>query len=490
MPAVSQKLAAAYIRVSTEDQTEYSPDAQIVEIRKYAASHGYVIPDSMLFMDEGISGKTTGKRDAFNRMIGMAKKKPKPFDAILLWKFSRFARNREDSIVYKSMLRKELGIDVISVSEPVGDDKMAIIIEAMIEAMDEYYSINLAEEVKRGMTEKARRGGLQSTPSFGYAVKDNILTPISEEAALVRSIFLRFISGEGLFPIAKWLNDLGVTTHRGSKFENRTVEYILRNPVYIGKLRWNPAGRTRRDFSNENIILSDAKHDPIITMEEWDAAQRRMAVVKAQWKYHGRPLSDHRDWISGLVRCAECGSTLVFSKPHYWKCNGYVRGSCKSSQHVSDERLKGMILARMEHDRHPDVSISYSLIHSKPETQDEAAHLLEQQKSVAARLARLREAYLSGVESLESYAQAKAALEQFAETIAQRIKESQTPKDTKITDTRLKKSIGTCVDLLRDPDTDMEQKKLAAHSIIDRCIYNKAANTLTLTYRLMASDNV
>ena len=66
-------------------------------------------------------------------MIGTAKLKPKPFDAILLWKFSRFARNREDSIVYKSMLRK-LGIDVISISENVGDDKMSVLIEAMIEA--------------------------------------------------------------------------------------------------------------------------------------------------------------------------------------------------------------------------------------------------------------------------------------------------------------------------------------------------------------------
>ena len=161
------KIAAAYIRVSTDDQVEYSPDAQLAEIRKYASTHSFILPEEFIFVDEGISGKNTGKRPEFNRMIGTAKLKPRPFDAILLWKFSRFARNREDSIVYKSMLRKELGIDVISISEPLTDDKMSIIMEAMIEAMDEYYSVNLAEEVKRGMTEKAKRGGLQSTPSFG-----------------------------------------------------------------------------------------------------------------------------------------------------------------------------------------------------------------------------------------------------------------------------------------------------------------------------------
>ena len=88
-------------------------------------------------------------------MIALAKSTPKPFEAILVWKYSRFARNREDSVVYKSMLRKQCGIDVVSISEATGDDKMSILFEAMIEAMDEYYSINLSEEVKRGMTEKA-----------------------------------------------------------------------------------------------------------------------------------------------------------------------------------------------------------------------------------------------------------------------------------------------------------------------------------------------
>ena len=238
------KIAAVYIRVSTDDQVEYSPEAQLVEIRKYAASHGYIIPEQFIFIDEGISGRKTTKRTRFNQMIGVAKTKPKPFDAILLWKFSRFARNREDSVVYKSMLRKQLGIEVISVSEPVGDDKMSVIIEALIEAMDEYYSINLAEEVKRGMSEKARRGELQATPAFGYRVENNVLVPVPEEAELVQEIFRRYLDGDGFFQLAKWLNAQGVTTHRGNAFENRTVEYILRNPVYVGKLRWNPAGRS------------------------------------------------------------------------------------------------------------------------------------------------------------------------------------------------------------------------------------------------------
>ena len=482
------KIAAAYIRVSTDDQLEYSPDAQLTEIRKYAASHGYVLPNEFIYMDEGISGKQTAKRDAFNLMIGTAKKKPRPFDAILLWKFSRFARNREDSIVYKSMLRKDLGIDVISISEPLADDKMSIIMEAMIEAMDEYYSINLAEEVKRGMTEKARRGGLQSIPSFGYRVENNVLVPVPEEAALVRSIFDRFIAGEGLFPIAKWLNEMGIKTHRGSRFENRTIEYILRNPVYIGKLRWNPTGKTRRDFGNENIILADAEHEPLISMEAWEAAQRRMAAVKAQWKYHGRPITEHKRWLSGLVRCADCGSTLIFAAPHYWKCNGYVRGSCRSTQHISDEKLTDMLFTLMERDAQEGIPITYSIARPRPEAMDEAALLQEQRKQLTAKLERLREAYLSGVEDLNSYAAAKAALEERAAALDDRITGLQAPKDAKKADALMKQRISQCLEILKDPDAPMEKKHAASHEAIEKCVFSKADNTLRIYYRLFLPE--
>lgn len=482
--AAEVKIAAAYIRVSTEDQAEYSPDAQLVEIRKYAASHGYLIPQEFIYVDEGISGKKTVKREAFNRMIGTAKQKPKPFDAILLWKFSRFARNREDSIVYKSMLRRELGIEVISISEPLADDKMSIIMEAMIEAMDEYYSINLAEEVKRGMTEKARRGGLQSIPPFGYRVENNRLIPVPEEAVLVRSMFQRFLSGEGLFPIAKWLNDLGARTHRGGRFENRTVEYILRNPVYIGKLRWNPAGRTRRDFTNENIILADAQHEALIPQDIWDAAQRRMAAVKAQWKYHGRPITEHKHWLSGLIRCSDCGSTLIFSAPHYWKCNGYVRGRCKSTQHISEEKLTEMLLTVMKHDTQDKIPITYRVTNSQPNLVDEEAILREQLGQLSIKLTRLRDAYLSGVEDLESYGAAKNVLEAKQKELEGRIAALSTPTDKKEADTLMKKRISQCVSVLEDPDSTMQDKHAASHSAIDHCAFSKKDNRLQVYYRL------
>ena len=147
------RIGSAYIRVSDERQDEYSPDSQLKKIREYASKEGYIIPDEFVFYDDGISGKSVKKRDDFNRMIALAKEKTHPFDVIYVWKFSRFARNQEESIVYKNLLRKS-GVTVVSVSEPVPEGPFGSLVERVIEWTDAYYLINLAVEVSRGMEEK------------------------------------------------------------------------------------------------------------------------------------------------------------------------------------------------------------------------------------------------------------------------------------------------------------------------------------------------
>lgn len=479
------KIAACYIRVSTDDQVELSPASQLVEIRKWAAKNGYIIPDEYVFTDEGITGRKVVGRDDFRRMIGVAKTKPKPFDAILLWKFSRFARNRDDAVMYKSILRKQLGIEVISISEPVAEGKMGIITEALIEAMDEYYSINLAEEVKRGMEEKHRRGELQSTPAFGYRVENNVLVPVEPEATYVKEIFRRFAAGEGFFPISKWLNSIGVRTHRGNPFENRTVEYILRNPVYIGKLRWNPNGRSRRDFSDPGIVLADGKHEPLIDMETWDTVQARIAEVKAMWKYHGRPLGCNKDWISGLVRCADCGATLIFAKPHYWKCNNYVRGRCKSTQHIKGDLLKDAIIRRLQSDAVSSAPLQFEIIRAKDSGSDELAALKAQQSSLEKKIERLRDAYLAGADTVEEYRAAKEATQAQLAQVAQQIEDYNVKTASIGTPEVMRSAIEDALKTLVSDSATMEQKYEAVRSVVDFAVFDKANYRLDIHYRLI-----
>lgn len=479
------KTAAAYIRVSTDDQVELSPASQLVEIRKWAAANGYIVPEEFVFVDEAKTGRKVTGRDDFRRLIATAKTKPKPFDAILLWKFSRFARNRDDAVYYKSILRKQLKIDVISIKEPIEDGKMGVIMESMIEAMDEYYSINLAEDVKRGMEEKHRRGELQSTPAFGYTVVDNVLTPVPGEAMYVREVFRRYNAGEGCYTLARWLNATGVRTHRGSPFENRTVEYILRNPVYIGKLRWNPTGRSRRNFDDPGIILVDGKHEPLIDEELFRLTQQRIAQSKATMPYHGRPLGSNKDWISGLVRCASCGGTMVFAKPHWWKCNNYVRGRCTTSQHINGDLLKDAILRRLQADAASSDELHYAILRVTEKDGDPVAALRSQRASTERRLERLREAFLSGVDTIEEYKNAKeeaqAQLHRIDDAIREAEKDNRRRGDPKL----MRNAIRLAVATITNENATLEQRSTAARSIIDHIDWDKAQNQLTIHYRLL-----
>ncbi len=485
------RTGAAYIRVSTDEQADQSPESQLIEIRRYAAANNILLPDDLIFVDEGISGKRSENRPGFQKMIGAAKEDPAPFEVILLWKFSRFARNQEESIVYKALLRKQCGVDVISVSEPLPGGPFASLIERIIEWFDEFYSIRLSQEVKRTMKVKAERGELQSTPSFGYRVhmeagKKSVLELVPEEAQIVREIFDRFNSGEGFFPIAKWLNSIGVKTHRGNPFENRTVEYILRNPVYIGKLRWTPTGRTRRDFANPDTIVADSSHPPIVTEEVFEAAQKRIAELKAVWGYKARPTYELKDWLSGLVRCSECGSTLIFVKPRYFKCNNYVRGRCKSSQHIRADLLHEAVIDKLRDDMSSSTSLAYTVSPQSPARADELTRLRSALAEAEKKSARLLEAYLSGVVALDQFSHFKADLDGQAEDLRKEIETRlHAEASPDILAAAMTEKIRETYTTLTSPDASTAEKNTALRNITDSITFNRSTMTLSITYRLL-----
>lgn len=477
------RFAAVYIRVSTDEQAELSPETQLAKIQEYAQREGIIILQDHIYLDAGISGKKAEKRPEFMRMIAAAKEKDCPFTSLLVWKFSRFARNQEESIFYKSVLRSKCGVDVISISEPLIAGHFGSLIERIIEWMDEFYSIRLSEEVKRSMEVNARRGKLQSTPSFGYRVQDGKLVPKQEEAELVRWIFRSFVDGKGLYPIARELNAMGVRTHRGNQFENRTVEYIIRNPVYIGKLRWNPSGRTRRDFSNENIIVADAEHEPLIEQELWDAAQQRLNEVKLQWGYKARPTSDLKHWLSGLIRCSSCGATLIFSHPHYYKCNNYARGRCKSSQHIKADLLAEALIERLREDAASLQPLACNVTYSANSGGADITRMETALRELEKKKARLQEAYLSGVIELADFAIAKRDIESTIDQTQSQLAQMTERADEQRTQKILQEAIAKALKTLTSPDASLEEKNNAARSILDTCIFDKQKSTLAITYR-------
>lgn len=468
------KIAAAYIRVSTEEQTELSPDSQIKQIREYAKAHDYIVPDEYIFRDDGISGRTTAKRPEFNRMIATAKQKPTPFEAILLWKFSRFARNREDSIVYKSMLKK-IGIDVISISEPIGDDKMSVILEAMLEAMDEYYSINLSEEVRRGMLESLSRGNCVTSPPYGYTKKDRLFIIDEEQAAIVRRIYYDFINGKDRLTITRELNAEGIRTRTGKLFDKRNISYILNNPVYKGYIRYTPgakAGPTAYKKYQDKTLTFKGIHEPIIPPEIWNKANERLIKLTAQYKKN-RPeaAQKHELMLRGLLKCSTCGAAMVYTSKGY-QCGNYVRGKCSVSHYIRENKINEAVVNALRTLNVGNCEI-VPVHRSEYLPPDNTDKLIQQAK---AKLRRIKEAYEAGIDTLAEYKANKEKITTEIERLtAQKPKpQSPTPKP----DLEAKR-----IDFIKLFDTQaytQQQLNSILCDFINKIVYNKQREQITI----------
>ena len=470
---IQYKVAAVYVRVSTDDQLELSPDSQIKEVREYAKRNGYIVDDKHIYIDEGISGRSVKKRDAFNAVIAAAKSKPRPFDAILVWKFSRFARNQEESIVYKSLLKKQ-GVDVISISEPLPEGPFGGLVERIIEWMDEYYSIRLSGEVKRGMKEKILRGGIVTGPAFGYDIVDGVYVP-NKDADIVRMIFNDYIRGIGIITIARNLISMGVRTKRGNLPDNRFVRYILSNPVYIGKLRWSLDGRkSDKRVWGDDCILVEGKHEPIITESVWNAVQEKLkAVALSRQKYQRSEPQNVRFMLKGLVRCSACNSTLVCAsqKSMSVQCHSYNRGQCQESHSVVITKLNAALiteLRRILEDQ--QYVLSPKMVETPKINYDD---LLKYEYT---RLEKIKNAYYNGIDTVEEYAENKKLVLKAIEDIEQKRKEA--PSVPTADMKHFKKKLLSVIETITDENISEEVKNEVLRSIIEKIIYNKKEDSI------------
>lgn len=482
-------IGAAYIRVSDERQDEYSPDSQLKKIRDFAAKEGYMIPDEFVFYDDGISGRSVKKRDDFKRMISIAKEKTHPFDIIYVWKFSRFARNQEEAIVYKSLLAKNK-VSVVSVSEPIPEGHFGTLQERLIEWMDEFYSINLSGEVIRGMTEKASRGEPTCAPPFGYVMRNKQYYPDEEtgKANIIREIFNLYASGVKQREIAVLLGQRGVRTKYGKKPDNRWIDYVLHNPCYIGKIRWSLDGTravNRLDFYNESIMTVDAAHEPLISIELWEKVQKMLEEQKKAYPKHARRSQPIDYLLKGLVRCSACGATLACNgvksgkaKARCMQCCNYSRGSCHTSHSITVPKIEA---AFKEGLRKAIGAKQFTMAPAKPPKQSDP-NAIDYDKLIAVeerRLERAKEAYLAEIDTIEQYAQNKKEItERIQDLIARRDKH--TIKEVDI-DAFAKKVAGVA-DFIERDDVTEAAKNEALHTIIEKIVYEKAKGNLAIYF--------
>ena len=471
-----------YIRVSTHDQEELSPDSQERLIREYARANNIVLLH--IFVDSGISGRKADKRPQFKEMVAKAKSKEHPVDVIIVWRFSRFARNQEESIVYKSLL-KRVNVDVISLSEPLIDGPFGKLIERIIEWMDEYYSIRLSEEVKRGMTENAHRGKYQTTAPFGYRTGEEHLEIVPEESEYVRMIFHKFYYEHmGFSPIAAWLNKLGIKSHRGGVWENRTVKYVLQNPVYKGYVRWNVGKENLRkgaSVSSPDMICVKGTHPAIIDEEFFDKVQEE--ILRRYKLPKSRPAGSYGHWLGNILKCSCCGSSLTFQRANNgFQCISYGKGKCPESHFVRANLIEQAIINTLEERIHAG-SIEYIEEKAAPTQYSNDYEILKESYSkLENKEKRIKAAYQDGIDTLEEYKQNKELLQKEKERIQLQLEEieSKNTKNDSIDHTaEMILRVKNIVDIIKS-DAEKEVKSSAIRSICDKIVYDKKAENLDI----------
>lgn len=474
------KTAAAYIRVSDERQDEFSPDSQLKLIRDYCKKNDIELPDELIFYDDGISAKSTKKRKQFNDMIALAKLKDKPFQMILVWKFSRFARNQEESIVYKSLLRKN-GVEVISISEPLSDNPFGGLIERIIEWMDEYYLIRLSDEVRRGMTERATRGLPNVAPPYGYKMHEGNYVVVDQEAAVVRMIFEMFLKGNNVRSIATYLQAMNIKNKSENPFDNRAIEYILNNPCYIGYLRWNPHGKSssKRNFNNPDDILTKGTHTPIISEEIYNQVKKLLEErKKAHQKYARESFQVSEYALKGLVKCNTCGSTLIYSKAsNGLQCHSYAKGVCTISHFISLPILNQMVIGAM---KEAVLNVSFNIASedipsSSPTNFDAMIHTEER------KLERARQAYQEGADTLEEYKRSKAKYQANIEKYKkQKRKALEERKNLDLK--QFAKTVTSVIEIMENPEASEELKNKALRSVLQKIVFYKPDRRIELFF--------
>lgn len=323
------KNAVIYARFSSHSQNEQSIEGQLAECYAFAQRSGLRIVHE--YIDRALTG-TTDKRPDFLQMIEDSKRKG--FQFVIVYQLDRFARNRYDSATYKAKLKKN-GVRVLSAKENITDDASGILVEGVLESMAEYYSAELSQKIKRGIAVSASKckffGG--KVP-LGYKIDEQKNYVINEETApIVRKMFEMLASGYNYAEIARYMNERGIPTTTGGKWNKNSFHSIFANRRYLGKYI----------FHGEEI---DGGIPRIIDDQLFGEVQKVLDKY-AQAPSRGKAKVEYL--LSEKLICGHCGSKMTgisstskSKKIHnYYKCVGATKGNCDKrtvrKQFIEDE---------------------------------------------------------------------------------------------------------------------------------------------------------
>lgn len=325
--------AAAYCRVSTDrDDQANSFESQQRYFKEYIDRQ----PDWELYevyADEGITGTSTKKRTAFNRMIADAHRGK--FQIILTKEVSRFSRNILDTITYTREL-KALGVGVVFVNDGISTlEPDAELRLSIMGSLAQEESRKTSTRVKWGQTRRMEQGVVFGRSLLGYDVKDGSLTVNPEGAEIVRLIFYKYgVEKKGTTVIARELREAGYRTHSGNvKWVPGHIVKILKNEKYVGDLVQKKtitpdylSHAKKYNHGEEELVIIRDHHEPIIDRELWDTVQRELKKRNRNGELGAG--HSNRYVFSGKIKCGECGASFVARKKARKDGSLYRRWSC------------------------------------------------------------------------------------------------------------------------------------------------------------------
>ena len=324
--------ACLYLRYSSSSQTEQSIEGQQRVCLDYCKRQGITVVAT--YIDRATSAsKHTEKRHEFLQMIKDAEKGL--FDAVIVYKLDRFARNRYDSANYKYRLKK-VGVRLISATENLTDSPESIILESVLEGMAEFYSAELAQKVSRGMQESAYKcqvtGG---TIPLGYKIENKHFVIDPRTAPIVQEAFRLYDEGKSISMISEIFNNKGYRTTRGYAFNKNSFKSMFRNEKYIGVYQY----KEHRVEGGVPAIVDKALFDRVQEKLKLTASAPARGKAKVDYLLSGKLFCGH----CGEQMNGDTGTNAQGVTYNYYSCYGHKQHRCQKKS-IRKELIEDVVV--------------------------------------------------------------------------------------------------------------------------------------------------
>jgi site-specific DNA recombinase len=398
--------------VSSEEQARegYSLQAQADAIKRYASENEIELLD--VFSDRE-SGRSI-ERPQFQEMMALLSSEGS-VSFLIVHKIDRLGRSLESHVQVRATLRKH-GVRLVSVTESLEDSASGLLVENIMAALADFYAENLSNEVKKGQTAKVAQGGWCVRAPRGYLnVRDNgrgVIVPDTETAPLIVHAFTLYSSGDySLTELRREMNARGLSVARSALAD------ILKNPVYVGKIRWKGA-------------VVEGTHEAIVSLPVFN----RVQDVLAEHDLGGERAWKHDHYLKGTLYCGSCGAKLSYmlaknqTYPYFYCLGKHTKRTKCAEPYTPADDIEHEVAALYEGIAFPtelreriECELETEIARSEGERADATRFLAKRLSDLARKREKLLAAYYADALPLAMFKREQRAIDEGVAEVEQRM---------------------------------------------------------------------